>query len=82
MTKREAINELTRCAEICQTTPLAEACRMAVDVLGEHWESVEKELVHDCPDCKHVMRPLGVYPCSECHVRYKEPPSKWEPKEG
>ena len=31
MTKQEAISELTRCADICPTTPLAEACRYAVD---------------------------------------------------
>lgn len=82
MTKQEAINELTRAAELCPTTPLAEACRMAVEALGERWERVGRELEHDCPNCKHGMRPLGVYPCSECHVKYREPPSKWEPKEG
>ena len=36
MTKQEAISELTRAAELCPTTPLAEACRMAaIEALGE-----------------------------------------------
>ena len=33
MTKEQAIAELTRCADICPTTPLAEACRMGADAL-------------------------------------------------
>ena len=80
MTKHEAINELTRCAEICPTTPLAEACRMAVEVLGESWESVGRELGHDCPSCRHRDRMPSVYPCSQCVTGFSAP-SNWEPKE-
>jgi hypothetical protein len=81
MTKAEAIKELTRCAEICPTTPLAEACRMAVDALGESWERVGRELVPDCHTCKHRDRMPGMYPCNECEEKYSDAPSKWEPKE-
>lgn len=31
MTKEKAIEVLKRCAEVCPTSPLAEACRYAVD---------------------------------------------------
>ena len=82
MTKTEAINELSRAAEIYPTTPLAEACRMAVDALGESWERVGRELGHDCMTCRHADRMPGIYPCSECNVAYEKPPSKWEKKEG
>ena len=81
MTKEQAIAELTRAAEICPTTPLAEACRMAVDALGESWERVGRELGPDCGNCRHADRMPGVYPCSQCEQRYSGVPSKWEPKE-
>ena len=40
MTKAEAIKELTRAADLCPTTPLAEACRYAVN-----W------MLHPCKYC-------------------------------
>ena len=80
MTKAEAIKELERCAELCPTTPLAEACRMAVEALEERWESVGRELGHDCDDCRHADRMPSIYPCSECYVT-SGLPTKWEPKE-
>ena len=40
MTKAEAIKELMRCAELCQTTPLAEACWMAAEAL--QYKDVER----------------------------------------
>lgn len=73
MTKQEAISELIRAAEICPTTPLAEACRMVVDALGE-------SLKHDCVNCRNADRMPSIYPCSECYVTSGSP-TKWEPKE-
>ena len=35
----------------------------------------------DCVNCSHADRMPSVYPCSECNVRYKEPPSRWEAKD-
>ena len=61
MTKQEAISELTRCAELCPTTPLAEACRMAVDVLSA---TTEDKSPHDCVNCRHADRMPGIYPLS------------------
>lgn len=75
MTKEQAIEELTRAAELCPTTPLAEACRMVVDALGE-------SLKHDCVNCRNADRMPGVYPCNECEEKYSDAPSNWEPKEG
>lgn len=72
MTKQEAINELTRAAELCPTTPLAEACRV---LLGEETEE------RDCPTCKHKDRMPRMYPCCDCVDRYTGDPSMWEPKE-
>ena len=82
MTKERAIEGLTRAANICPTTPLAEACRIAVTMLERYMESIEKKLGHNCYDCKHKDRMPDIYPCSycakdECNVQ----PSKWEPKE-
>ena len=76
MTKEQAINELTRAAKICPTTPLAEACRMAVEALRGDGEKP------DCGNCRHSERMPGVYPCSQCEQRYSGVPSKWEPKGG
>ena len=76
MTKQEAISELTRAAELCPTTPLAEACRMAVNAMMDN-----RGMVYDCTTCRHADRMPNVYPCIECHVSYREPPSKWEAKE-
>lgn len=82
MTKEQAINELTRAAEICPTTPLAEACRMAVEVLNLYITiKVTTEPLHDCMTCRHADRMPGIYPCSRCEQRYSGVPSKWEPKE-
>lgn len=76
MTKQEAINELTRAAELCPTTPLAEACRMAVKALRDDEEKP------DCCNCKHSDRMPGVYPCSDCVTDvFDDKPSRWEPKE-
>ena len=81
MTKKQAIEELTRAAKICPTTPLAEACRMAVEVLNLYITvKVTTEPLHDCMTCRHADRMPGIYPCSECHVT-SGLPSKWEPKE-
>lgn len=74
MTKQEAISELTRAAEICPTTPLAEACRMAVEALRGDGEKP------DCGNCRHADRMPSVYPCSQCVTGFAAP-SNWEPKE-
>lgn len=74
MTKEQAIEELTRCAEICQTTPLAKVCRMAVEALRGDSEKP------DCGNCRHADRMPSVYPCSQCEEKYSDTPSKWEPK--
>ena len=74
MTKEQAIEELTRCAEICPTTPLAEACRMAVEALRGDSEKP------DCGNCRHADRMPSVYPCSQCVTGFAAP-SNWEPKE-
>lgn len=34
-----------------------------------------------CCNCRHADRMPSVYPCSQCHVRYKEPPSRWKAKD-
>ena len=75
MTKQEAISELTRAAELCPTTPLAEACRMAVEALRDDGEKP------DCVNCRHADRMPRVYPCSQCVTGFAAP-SNWEPKEG
>ena len=74
MTKQEAISELTRCAEICPTTPLAEACRMAVEALRDDGEKP------GCGNCRYADRMPSVYPCSQCVTGFAVP-SNWEPKE-
>ena len=92
MTKQEAINELTRCADICPTTPLAEACRMAVAIMRtagdaytqgycDGWQG-GKVARRECANCRHADRMPGVYPCNECEEKYSDAPSKWEAKEG
>ena len=92
MTKQEAINELTRAAELCPTTPLAEACRYAVNwmenpckycVSDDSWMPGERKGGEkpDCGNCRHADRMPRVYPCSQCEQRYSEAPSRWEPKE-
>ena len=75
MTKEQAIEELTRAAELCPTTPLAEACRMAVEALRCDGEKP------DCGNCRHADRMPSVYPCSQCVTGFAAP-SNWEPKEG
>lgn len=75
MTNEQAIDELTRAAELCPTTPLAEACRMAVEALRGDGEKP------DCCNCRHADRMPGMYPCNQCEQRYSGVPSKWEPKE-
>lgn len=75
MTKQEAINELTRAASLCPTTPLAEACRMGVEALRGDGEKP------DCVNCRHADRMPSVYPCSQCVTGFAAP-SNWEPKEG
>ena len=74
MTKKQAIEELTRAAKICPTTPLAEACRMAVEALRDDGEKP------DCGNCRHSDRMPSVYPCSQCVTGFAAP-SNWEPKE-
>ena len=76
MTKEQAINELTRAAKICPTTPLAEACRMAVEALRCDGEKP------DCGNCRHSERMPWVYPCNKCVTGVdSDRPSKWESKE-
>ena len=65
MTKQEAINELTRAAELCPTTPLAEACRMAAEALRCDGEKP------DCGNCRHADRmptvdAVPVIRCKNC----------------
>ena len=74
MTKQEAMEELKRAAELCPTTPLAEACRMAVEALRCDGEKP------DCVNCRHADRMPSVYPCSQCVTGFAAP-SNWEPKE-
>ena len=74
MTKEQAIEELTRAAEICPTTPLAEACLMAVEALRGDGEKP------DCGNCRYADRMPSVYPCSQCVTGFSAP-SNWEPKE-
>ena len=88
MTKEEAIEELKRCAELCPTTPLAEACRMAVAIMrtaGEVYIQVYCDGVkvagRECANCRYADRMPGAYPCNECEEKYSGAPSKWEPKE-
>ena len=71
MTKQEAIKELTRAAEICPTTPLAEACRTLIA-----WT----EQPHDCGTCKYAARLAHTVPCIGCSYSTGYP-DKWEPKE-
>ena len=73
----EAAEELEKIAAICKTTKLSIACMMGANAL--RLEMMEKEKP-DCANCRHADRMPGIYPCSECHVAYREPPSKWEPK--
>ena len=74
MTKEQASEELTRAAEICPTTPLAEACLMAVEALRGDGEKP------DCGNCRYADRMPSVYPCSQCVTGFSAP-SNWEPKE-
>ena len=66
MTKQEAISELTRCADICPTTPLAEACRMAVDVLSA---TTDDKSPHNCINCRHKDRTPAVCRYFRCNMR-------------
>lgn len=70
MTKEQAIDELTRAAEICPTTPLAEACRYAVAMMG----ASEKR---DCGTCKHAAKTMADEPCRHCNFKAGD---KWEPR--
>ena len=69
MTKEQAIEELTRCAEICPSTSLAEACRMAGAMINED---------RDCGNCKYTARTAKDAPCRYCNFKAGD---KWEPKE-
>ena len=77
MTKEQAIKELKRCADICPITPLAEACRIAIESMTDNGDRPP----HDCINCRHKNRMPGIYPCSVCKSGRTEPPSMWEPKE-
>ena len=88
MTKEQAIEELKRCAELCPTTPLAEACRMAVAIMRTAGEAYIQGYCdggnvarRECANCRHADRMPGVYPCNECEEKYSDAPSRWEPKE-
>ena len=74
MTKQGAMEELKRAADLCPTTPLAEACRIAVEALRCDGEKP------GCGNCRHADRMPSVYPCSECVTGFAAP-SNWEPKE-
>ena len=69
MTKQDAINELTRAAELCPTTPLAEACRMGVALMSER---------RNCGTCRYAAKLQNDEPCCNCHITCGD---KWEPKE-
>lgn len=68
MTKAEAINELTRCADICPTTPLAEACQYAVAMMNGG---------QNCGTCRHSAKTSIEEPCKHCYFVCGD---KWEPK--
>lgn len=70
MTKAEAIKELTRAAELCPTTPLAEACRYALATMNDD---------KNCGTCRHAARTSFDEPCKHCYFVCGD---KWEPKEG
>lgn len=72
MTKEQAIEELKRCAELCPTTPLAEACRTLIAWM---------EQPHDCGTCRHAAKLSNKEPCASCSYAWDETPSGWEPKE-
>lgn len=69
MTKEQAIAELVRAAKLYQTTKLAEACRMAVEIM---------ERRNTCGTCKHAAKTDRDEPCKHCVFLYGD---KWEPKE-
>lgn len=79
LTNIEAAEELERIAAVCKTTKLSIACMMGANAL--RLEMMEKEKP-DCANCRHSIRPLRMYPCSECVEKYGKRPSHWEPKEG
>ena len=67
MTKEQAIAELTRAAELCPTTPLAEACRLVLT-------AGVKDYCYLCKHWKTPVRRVGT-PCENCDG------GLWEPKE-
>lgn len=69
MKKTEAIAELTRAAELCPTTPLAEACRYAVALMSED---------RNCRTCRYAAKLPNGEPCCNCYITCGD---KWEPKE-
>lgn len=73
MTKEQAITELTRCAEICPTTPLAEACRIAIGLMSP-------EPRHECDNCRFRKTGIRNFPCNDCTITWLGL-SRWEPKE-
>lgn len=68
MTKQEAISELTRAAELCPTTPLAEACRYALAMMNGG---------QNCGTCKHAAKTSIDAPCRYCNFVCGD---LWEPK--
>ena len=59
MTYLEAIEELARCADLCPTTPLAKACRIAIEALGPEDNGDHKTEHHKkTPD---LVGPHGEY---------------------
>lgn len=92
MTKEKAIEVLKRCAEVCPTSPLAEACWVGINAIVDYeiaydrgqedaYRHCEDELrkvlePHECETCRNADRAPSVYPCGECQSK-----DKWEPKE-
>lgn len=72
MTKAQAIEELTRAAELCPTTPLAEACRTLIALMVQP---------HDCGTCRQAAQLSNKEPCASCTYAWDGTPSNWEPKE-
>lgn len=68
MNKEKVIKELTLCADLCPTSPLAEACRTAVALITDK---------HDCGTCKHASKTSKDEPCKNCYFLAGD---KWEPK--
>lgn len=68
MDKEKVIKELTFCADLCPSSPLAEACRAAVALITNKY---------DCGTCRHAAKTSRDEPCKHCNFVVGD---KWEPK--